>query len=207
MGIFAISWSHDGTRLAAAKGNTGEIWEPATWKRVRRYTNHLLTRSVAWSPDDRRLALRGANGVVYLCNVAQEETQPDFVVQQNGISQLAWSPDGQCFATDGIDGKVRIWDVRSKQELAVFDGHQGFLIQSLDWHPRQDRLVSCDQSGVALIWSWDGKHPRQERRLDPYGDDFKIRKICWSPDGSQIAVAEIQNGFRSVNSFIRIIDA
>ena len=131
------------------------------------------------------------NGVVYLCNVAQEELPPEFVGHRNGVSQLAWSPDGQCFATGGLDGAVRIWDVRSKQELAVFDGHKSPVIVSLAWHPRQDRLISCDQGGVALVWSWDGKQVRQDGSLKAQAD-FQIRNACWSPDGSQIAVAERQ---------------
>ena len=149
---------------------------------------------------------RGANGVVYLCNVEQEKLPPEFVGQRNGVTELAWSPDGQFFATAGLDGKVRIWDVRSKQELAVFDGHQGPLIRSLDWHPRQDRLVSCDQSGVALVWSWDGKQVRQDGSLKAQSD-FQIRNICWSPDGSQIAVAERRQSFQGPIGIIRIIDA
>lgn len=208
-GMEAFNWSHDGTRLAGVvfPGNAVEVWEPESGKLVGRLTNHFAQiRSTSWSPDDRRLASRTLDGRVYLCDAEQEELRPIFVGHRNGVRQLAWSPDGHCFATGEFGGTVRIWDVRSEQELGVFDGHESSAIRFLDWHPQQDRLVSCDDSGDALVWSWDGTQSRQIRRLEPHSSDFQIKDICWSPDGSQIAIAE-RKGWRQGAGLIRIIDA
>src|SRR6266568_1516374 len=96
-------------------------------------------RSVAWSPDGRRLA-----------------------------SAVAWSPSGEELISGGSDGMLRWWNVHSGQCIQVREAHQG-TVHALKVSPDGSRLASCSDDGAITLWDLErGEHLRTLRRDRPY---------------------------------------
>jgi WD40 repeat protein len=66
-GVWTVSWSPDGKRIASAGGpnsdNTAQVWDAVDGSHVYTYRGHSSwVNSVAWSPDGKRLASASDDG-------------------------------------------------------------------------------------------------------------------------------------------------
>lgn len=117
--------SPDGGWLAAAlDGGKVGLWKKGGSEAVRTWSvdNHPF-RSIAWSPDSRRLALSGPSGKVFVFDrdldapvrtmPAQKEVPQDQVVS-------VWSPDGATLATASAHfGRVALWETAEGRLIDV----------------------------------------------------------------------------------------
>jgi WD40 repeat protein len=68
--------------------------------------------SVAFSPDEKTLAVGCEDGTVYLWEVSTHRARSNWKAHQGRVSSIAWGPDGRMLATGGADGRVQVWDLR-----------------------------------------------------------------------------------------------
>src|SRR5262249_52310348 len=79
------------------------------------------------------------------------EVQATLVGRGVGPS-LAFSPDGKKLATAGLDYVVQLWSMVTKEEVAAFRGHQGW-IAALAFSPDGKTLASGSYDGSVKLWS------------------------------------------------------
>ncbi|KAK6178035.1 hypothetical protein SNE40_012874 [Patella caerulea] len=101
------------------------------------------------------------------------------------VHSVAWSCDGRRLASGSFDKTVCVYtlerDRLSKEN--TFRGH-GDSVDQLCWHPKHpDHLVTA--SGDKTIRIWDTRCSRSVASVNTKGENINI---CWSPDGSTIAV-------------------
>src|SRR5262245_8736719 len=65
--------------------------------------------SAAWSPDGKRFASGGYDGLVRLWGL-DGRAGPVLSGHHRAVTCVAWSPDGKRLASAGQDGTVRLWD-------------------------------------------------------------------------------------------------
>jgi WD40 repeat protein/DNA-binding SARP family transcriptional activator len=118
-GAALLAYSPDGRLIAAAAiDKDTEIRDAATGRLVKRITTDDESRSVAFSPDGRRLVVGQYDGEAILYSTADwlpvgrpieahtaRLTYPDF------------SPDGRTLLTAGADGTAALWDVASRKPI------------------------------------------------------------------------------------------
>jgi WD40 repeat protein len=216
--ILAVASSRDGKIVASASGpvpsaspvlDPGEsrhgqqelkLWDAATGKELRTleaYTSSLFnTRSLAFSPDGRRVAAFGREGGIRVWETSSGKVIRTFPTK--GVNPwgnpwgngLAFSPDGHSLAA--VNGKfLQVWDVQTGKEIAAsFDPNTAHLT-CLTFTPDGNRLVAgaLAQGGLfppPTVLVWDVK---TGKRALAFKHPVGVLGVAVSPDGKMIASA------------------
>lgn len=145
------------------------------------YSGYLTgVASLAWSPDNRTLALGSTDDTARLL-----DTQTGRVSMLKGHTKdvylVAWSPDGKRLATGGFDNRVRVWSAAG-QLISTHGDHAG-IIAGLTWLEGGRSLASVSTN--MQIIEWDAKSDAQVFATKGEGDF--LYNVTWSPDGSLLA--------------------
>jgi WD40 repeat protein/ABC-type multidrug transport system ATPase subunit len=164
------------THIAARASGTG-----IESTNVITFSGHLTgVASLAWSPDNRTLALGSTDDVARLLDthtgkvsLLKSHTRDVYVV--------AWSPDGARLATGGFDNRVRVWSADG-QLVSTHGEHHG-IIAGLTWLENGRNLASV--STDMQIIQWDAASGAQVFAAN--GDGESLYNVTWSPDGNTLA--------------------
>jgi WD40 repeat protein len=209
--IVATAWSPDSAALV-----TGSRLGILKWRQVGPVLNVRTSQAhdggvhtLLWSPDGRRLASSGRDGIVKVWdrNTAAELLKLSGFVPaprlnhygekrrlQSGVN-LAWSPSGDRLAIADEEGVIHVWNIHTQQRLFTLRGAKpeedstGNQIGScaLVWHPRWERLMFRQGAEIRM---WDTRTGLEltmlKFDLGPHGGTFDNGHICWSKDGWQL---------------------
>jgi WD40 repeat protein len=119
--VLALAW---GGPLASAGADRKVIlWDQAAGRPADTLALPVAIRALAASPDGKRLAGGGDDGVVRLWGVSAGKLTPADAPALKGHTDwllcLAFGPDGKSLASGGYDGTVRVWDLATGKALAV----------------------------------------------------------------------------------------
>lgn len=153
---------------------------------------------LVFSPNGKKLAVGGADGVVHLYDVWQplgrSQTQQTFQGHRAAIPALAFTSDSQRLASGDVDGNICLWDIseQSKPMLRhTFRGHTDEVhrlvfdatntILASGSHDRTIRLWPVGDNGVSAA------HEDVQPRYTLHAHTQAIRALAMSPDGSTLA--------------------
>ena len=186
-----ISWSADGTRVAAAWPLAGSvrIVEPSTGSPIATIDAIVEPGETALSPDGRSIAVASvSSSQAQVFDVASGEARFELLGHLYPITSIAWSPDGERIATGAYDASVRIWDGRTGRLEIELLGHAGVLI-SVDWSPDGSRLVTAGSDGTAKLWEVGEAGGRELMSLS--GQDTRAGVVAaFSPDGDHVITGD-----------------
>ncbi len=135
-GLSALTFSPDGTRLAAVCGSMGQpsqilVWDAATGRECARWPGPTgFGTGIAFSPDGRRVAA-ATGGYRHHGELVVGD------IESGGLMKLGGAQGGVTFSPDGTrlaaysallpqPAEVSLWDVATGRLLVVLKGHQGF---------------------------------------------------------------------------------
>ena len=154
--ICEVAFSHDGKFLATASDDHQvKLWSVETWqlKGSLSGTTHLM--SVAFSGDDRWIAVGDASGVVTIWETA-EGRGGRLVTKLRGhadaVQRLAFSPDGKTLATASWDNTVKLWDPITGRETRTLRDHENWL-SCLAFSPDGDTLAAGGFDAKVRLWT------------------------------------------------------
>ncbi len=188
-GVFSLTWSPDGRRLATASADgLVKLWDTAARREVATLKHHSgKVRGVAWHPTAAKLVSVGDNGEVLMWNLSTLTVAQSFTGHRGEVFGVTWRPDGCCLATVGKDGTVRLWNVDTGNVSDVLVGHNSF-VRSVSWHPDGRRLASCAFGNNKII-IWDTNVG--EALLTLTGHTDWIRQVAWGgSDGRLISASD-----------------
>jgi WD40 repeat protein len=118
--------------------------------------------SVAWSPDDKRLAVGSSSGIWLFDDVKKQHAPPRRVaLSPNGVNSVAFSPDGKLLASGGGDLSVKLWDVTGGTSLTTLVGHVKVTASSymdvgdvyaVAFSPDGKLVASGGLDGTVILW-------------------------------------------------------
>jgi eukaryotic-like serine/threonine-protein kinase len=108
-------------------------------------------RSVAWSPDGKRIASSAHNDVL-VWDASNGHTLTAY--HYPGFAgAVAWSPDSKYIVSTGGNEStkgVQIWDSNNGHLLFTYRGHTGGVVA---WSPDGKRIASSgDADGTVRVW-------------------------------------------------------
>ena len=189
--IFSVAISVDNRTLAAGSVGTVLVWRGDTdiggWREAPEPlriedVHERFVYSVVFSPDGRRLATGGEDGVVHVRDLERgllwREHRHD-----EAVYSVAFSPDGTLLATGGYDRKVLILDAATgvvRRRLS-----RPHRVSSVAFSPsrnvRQVAIGGLDNT----VTLWD--LGTGESRTLPDTHHSSVERVKFSPDGMRLA--------------------
>jgi WD40 repeat protein len=168
--IFAAAISPDGRRVATGSSDeTVRVWNPATGRevlalmgpnRTRLTTGEIaldssrqglgLVRSVAFSPDGRRLVTASDNENPKVWDVATGREVLTLKPHSARVSSAAFSPDGRRLITAG-DLVPELWDAATGRTVLTLKGHSE-VVYSAAFSPDGRRVITASGDKTAKVW-------------------------------------------------------
>jgi WD40 repeat protein len=145
-------------------------------------------RSVAWSPDGKRLVTASADETVKVWNSESGEELFTITGHRAKVYSVAWSPDGKRLATGSADNTAKVWDAETGKELRTISGHKR-SVSSVAWSPDGKRLATGSLDNTAKVW--DAETGKELLTLK--GHSGSIISLAWSPDGERLATGSEDN--------------
>ena len=156
--------------------------------------------TLSFHPDDKTLCSGTQQGTINVWDVETcGKTQSFKGSAGEGIDafvmSVAYSPDGAQVATGGLNGAVGIYDARTGESVAQFEGHE-LPVRGISWTPDGQVLLSaCDDSTVQ---AYDVARPGKPFEVF-YGHRSWCLNVACSPDNRHFATC-------SSDRLVRIFD-
>jgi len=200
--IETMAFSHLGHLLAAAgSGPKIVVWNASTRKvaRLLRRPDYLpptplgsgpATEAVAFSPNDRRLAAVGDDGVIRIYNL---RTGQYTVVRKThaGLNDVDFSSDGRLLAAAGLAGQITVWSL--KQRKVAYTTPPGPWIQTLRFSPDGKTIAAGNSSGDVDFW--DAETGRQlPQHFASIGGS--VNSLSFDPSGRRLMTTDGDGSIR-----------
>ena len=143
----------------------------------------FITGGLAWSPDDRALAVGTSDGI--RLHDSADLSIMTSLGDQTFITALDWSSQENKIVSGNFDGIIEIWNVNTGQLVQNFQGHSR-RITSVKWSPNSEYIASGSWDNTVKIWdaqTGDLLHTFQIgiSLTRPYS-------VSWNPTSNRIAV-------------------
>lgn len=115
---------------------------------------------------------------------------PEGELQLTGGNSVAltcakFHPDGLIFATGTVESEIKIWDLKTKSNLANFPGHSG-PITSLSFSENGYYLASAAEDSVIKLW--DLRKLKNFKTIE-LENKYEIRDLVFDQSGNYLACA------------------
>jgi DNA-binding SARP family transcriptional activator/WD40 repeat protein len=151
------------------------------------------------SPDDRTLAVGGADGSLHLVNLRSGEARAGSGPNGAAVDEIAFTHDSRTVFTGDVDGNITRWDATRAEALEVLTGHEGSV---RSFAVANDGATLYSGSLDRTVFAWDLAGARRLGRPFRAGPDENTNnpRYAMSTDGRLVA-------FGQNNGKVSVVDA
>jgi WD40 repeat protein len=168
------------------------VQRPAALKNVRSWTietkrHRWIMNSIAVSPEGKRLATSGYDGIVRIWDTETGNLERALVGHEGSVAGLAWSPDGKYLASAGYFN-AHVWDTATGMTVRILRGKYG--VSLVAWSPDGTKLLTGG-GGSGQLALWDvaaGKRLVETEYGNPIGS------IAFASTGDHVAATASRAG-------------
>jgi eukaryotic-like serine/threonine-protein kinase len=136
--------------------------------------------SLAFSGDDRTLAMALDDGTVKLWDPAGRRVRATLNAHRGPVWAVAFAPSGNLLATAGDDGNVKLWDITAGKEVRSIKN--GASVRSVAFDSSGSRIATGSRDGTVRIFdALSG-----ERRVSIDAHTGVVMSLAFSPDGETL---------------------
>jgi WD40 repeat protein len=189
-GVDTVAWSPDSKMLASGSADKIiRLWDLATLREIRRLpAGREKVQQLAWSPDGQVLAAVASCEYVddphaihlWDARMAKEIATLPTGPTRETVLCLAWAPDGRTIAAGMLDDTIRLWEVRSRKEIARFASQT--QVRTLAWSPDGRTIASGGHDNMVRLWE-----TRSLKEVVSFrGHKDLVQSVAWSPDAKRL---------------------
>jgi WD40 repeat protein len=184
---FAIAFTPDGRKLAAAGGAPGEygevrLFDPATGARLTQISSSTdAVLGLAFSPSGELLATAGADRSLSVFETGSGLRRHRLTSHSDAVTAVAFSPDGTKLASVGLDRGAKVFDAVTGKLAGIYRGHQAPLY-AVAFTPDGTHVLSGGRDKG--LHQWDIAEGKKTRELLGQGD---VLRMVVSGDQTYIA--------------------
>src|SRR5262249_55935501 len=136
--VNAVGWSFDGSRIVTVLNDrTARVWEARTGREIARLDGQKdgLT-TAAWNAGSTQIASASWGRMAVLWNASDGHEAlrllghcpagKDYGINGCVVYSAMWDGVGKRILTAATDRTARIWDARSGEQIALFDGVRSY---------------------------------------------------------------------------------
>ncbi len=171
----SVAFGARGTLVSVGDDGTLRTWTPASTANV-----HAPLTDMSLSPDGRRVAGGGQDGVVRVVDL--DGTRVRERPGHGGFTFARFAPDARSIISASIDGTVRLWRGDASRARVLVKTETPQYAAAID--PRNTRAATGDADGAVTIWPLGGGADVVLK-----GHRGPIYDLQFSPDGRHLISA------------------
>ena len=198
--VCAATFSPDGRQCLSGSDSpfyeiseTVKLWDISTGQCLRTLAGHRdIVNSVCFTPDGKRALTASDDWTVIIWDLAKGNKTATFQGHESGVDIVCVSPDGKtalscCGLHSSYTGDNHVavlWEIALCEPVRLLEGHTSYIL-SLGFSPDGKLAVSGSCDKTVKIWD-----VATGKCLCTFkGFSYHVDKVCFSPNGRQIAAA------------------
>lgn len=115
--VWEAKLNREATRAATASADYSvKLWDSISGENIHTWDHPKVVKTVDFSPDGKRLASGGNDGVLRIFDLEKLDTEPVSIPhEETSIKRILWMSDNARILTGGEDGKLRVWDATTHE--------------------------------------------------------------------------------------------
>jgi WD40 repeat protein len=190
--ITALGVSSDGKWLAAGESNgIVTLWDLEMEKNLGEFTIYNAVTYLAFSPDNKTLAVVGTSSNINLWNVSSPREPREITAlaqHTDTVYTVAFSPDGKLLASASNDKTIILWamtDPTGPSVVSTLSGHTE-VVWGVAFSPDGKTLASGSWDDTIILW--DVSNPVSASIIAILkGHTADVEGVAFSPDGKILA--------------------
>ncbi|HEV8608360.1 MAG TPA: c-type cytochrome domain-containing protein [Tepidisphaeraceae bacterium] len=188
-----VSFSTDGTLIAAAGGQPGQlgqarVWKSSTGELVKSFDGHKdAMYAVAISPNNQTLATGSYDQKIILWDIAQGKPIQQLDGHNGAVTDLSFRPDGKVLASVSADRTLKLWEVAGGKRLDTFSESLKDL-NAVAFSSDGKRVAAGGVDNRIRIWNISAAATEGTNSIQfaQFAHEGAILRLAWSADGKTI---------------------